>query len=121
MKMIQTPDAPQAIGPYSQAVKSGNFIFVSGQLPLSDGQLIEDPAQATTVALQNMEAILRAAGADRNAVVRVGVFVRDIEDFDAINGAYQAFFADHKPARALVEVARLPKDAVLEIEAVAAI
>ncbi|MFM9412882.1 RidA family protein [Peptococcus simiae] len=119
MNFIHSDAAPAALGPYSQAVQVGHLVFVSGQLPLKDGQLIDDPAQATTAALDNLLAIVQAAGGQKTSFAKVNIFVRNMDDFDTINTAYAAFFGDHKPARACVQVARLPKDAVLEIEVIA--
>lgn len=119
MNFIHSDAAPAALGPYSQAVQVGNLVFVSGQLPIKDGQLIDDPAQATTAALDNLLAIVQAAGGQKTSFAKVNIFVRNMDDFDTINTAYAAFFGDHKPARACVQVARLPKDAVLEIEVIA--
>lgn len=119
MKFIHSDAAPAALGPYSQAVQVGQLLFVSGQLPLKDGLLIDDAAGATTAALTNLLSIVQAAGGDKESFAKVNIFVRNMDDFDTINGAYADFFGDHKPARACVQVARLPKDAVLEIEVIA--
>lgn len=119
MKFIHSDAAPAALGPYSQAVQVGQLLFVSGQLPLKDGRLIDDAAEATTAALTNLLSIVQAAGGDKESFAKVNIFVRNMDDFDTINGAYADFFGDHKPARACVQVARLPKDAVLEIEVIA--
>lgn len=119
MKFIHSDAAPAALGPYSQAVQVGQLLFVSGQLPLKDGTLIDDAAEATTAALTNLLSIVQAAGGGKESFAKVNIFVRNMDDFDTINGAYADFFGDHKPARACVQVARLPKDAVLEIEVIA--
>lgn len=119
MKFIHSDAAPAALGPYSQAVQVGQLLFVSGQLPLKDGTLIDDAAEATTAALTNLLSIVQAAGGGKESFAKVNIFVRNMDDFDTINGAYADFFDDHKPARACVQVARLPKDAVLEIEVIA--
>lgn len=119
MKFIHSDAAPAALGPYSQAVQVGQLLFVSGQLPLKDGLLIDDAAGATTAALTNLLSIVQAAGGDKESFAKVNIFVRNMDDFDTINGAYADFFGDHKPARACVQVARLPKNAVLEIEVIA--
>lgn len=119
MKFIHSDAAPAALGPYSQAVQVGQLLFVSGQLPLKDGLLIDDAAEATTAALTNLLSIVQAAGGSKESFAKVNIFVRNMDDFDTINGAYADFFGDHKPARACVQVARLPKDAVLEIEVIA--
>lgn len=119
MKFIHSDAAPAALGPYSQAVQVGQLLFVSGQLPLKDGRLIDDAAEATTASLTNLLSIVQAAGGGKESFAKVNIFVRNMDDFDTINGAYADFFGDHKPARACVQVARLPKDAVLEIEVIA--
>lgn len=119
MKFIHSDAAPAALGPYSQAVQVGQLLFVSGQLPLKDGTLIDDAAEATTASLTNLLSIVQAAGGGKESFAKVNIFVRNMDDFDTINGAYADFFGDHKPARACVQVARLPKDAVLEIEVIA--
>ncbi|MDU7244599.1 MAG: Rid family detoxifying hydrolase [Clostridia bacterium] len=119
MKFIHSDAAPAALGPYSQAVQVGQLLFVSGQLPLKDGRLIDDAAEATTAVLTNLLSIVQAAGGGKESFAKVNIFVRNMDDFDTINGAYADFFGDHKPARACVQVARLPKDAVLEIEVIA--
>lgn len=119
MKFIHSDAAPAALGPYSQAVQVGQLLFVSGQLPLKGGTLIDDAAEATTASLTNLLSIVQAAGGGKESFAKVNIFVRNMDDFDTINGAYADFFGDHKPARACVQVARLPKDAVLEIEVIA--
>lgn len=124
IEYLSTEKAPAAVGPYSQGIKAGQFVFTSGQLPLDPktGQLVQDDIQtATRVALENVKAVLAASGATLEDVVKVTVFVKDMNDFSKINEVYAEFFANHKPARSLVEVARLPKDGVIEIEAIAAI
>jgi 2-iminobutanoate/2-iminopropanoate deaminase len=121
-KMISTEKAPAAIGPYSQAVEAGNMIFVSGQLPLDPETMAfvsEDIQEQTKQCLKNLTAILESAGYESNDIVKVTVFLKDMNDFARMNEVYATFFTDHKPARAAVEVARLPKDAQVEIEAVA--
>jgi 2-iminobutanoate/2-iminopropanoate deaminase len=121
-KMISTEKAPAAIGPYSQAVEAGNLIFVSGQLPLDPETMVflsEDIQEQTKQCLKNLTAILQSAGYETKDVVKVTVFLKDMNDFARMNEVYATFFTDHKPARAAVEVARLPKDAQVEIEAVA--
>lgn len=120
--IIQTNLAPQAIGPYSQAVKAGNFLYVSGQLPIdpSDGIIHgNDIISQTRQSLSNLEAIITAAGMNLSHVVKVNVYLADMNDFKAMNEVYAQFFTSNYPARAAVEVARLPKDALVEIEAVA--
>lgn len=121
--VISTSNAPSAIGPYSQAIKAGNLLFVSGQIPLdpATGNLIpEEAIQAqTTQALKNLSAILAEAGATLDNVVKTTVFLKDMEDFAEMNRVYQSFFAADCPARSAVQVGRLPKDVRVEIEAIA--
>jgi 2-iminobutanoate/2-iminopropanoate deaminase len=123
MKMIiQTTHAPEAIGPYSQAVKAGGFLYISGQLPIdpADGNIHGgDIASQTRQALSNLSAIVDAAGMSLRHVVKVNVYLADMNDFKAMNEVYEQFFTADFPARAAVQVARLPKDAQIEIEAVA--
>ena len=123
-EIISTTNAPAAIGPYSQAVKAGNLLFVSGQVPLdpATGAPVEATIQAqTTQSLNNLKAILAQAGATMDNVVKTTVFLKDMEDFAEMNRIYQTFFAADCPARSAVQVARLPKDALVEIEAIAAL
>lgn len=121
---INTDEAPQAIGPYSQAVQVGNFVYTSGQLPLDikDGTIVSGGIKAQTqAALQHLQTVLQAAGSDLNKIVKVLVFLKDMNDFAPFNEVYASFFDPQYtlPARSAVEVARLPKDALIEIEAVA--
>lgn len=123
-EFIATSKAPAAVGPYSQGVKSkaGEIIFVSGQLPIDveSGELsIGDIVKETKICLKNIEEVVKSGGASKEDIVKVNLYVKNIEDFGKINAAYAEFFGNHKPARALVEVARIPKDANIEIEAVA--
>lgn len=118
---IATEKAPAAIGPYAQAVRSGGFVFTSGQIPVNpvDGTIpaaVEDQARQ---ALANLGAVLEKAGAGFEDVVKTTVLIRHIEDFAAVNAVYAAFFKEPYPARSCVEVSALPKGALLEIEAVA--
>ncbi len=122
IKIIATEKAPAAVGPYSQGIKAGDFVYTSGQLPIdpATGQLVQDDIQAATrLALNNVKAVLEEGGASLETVVKVTVFVKDMNNFGAINEVYAEYFTEHKPARSLVEVSRLPKDGVIEIEAVA--
>jgi len=122
MEIVSTEKAPKALGPYSQAIKAGGFIFCSGQIPI-------DPAAnavvATTIedqtrqAITNLGNVLKAAGSSLAKVVKTTVFISDMNDFAALNGVYAELFGDAKPARSCVQVARLPKDVKLEIEAIA--
>lgn len=123
-KVISTDKAPQAIGPYSQGVSSGNMVYTSGQLGMdpSTAELINSNIQdETRQSLKNVEAVLKQAGASLSDVVKTTVFVKDLNQFVAINEIYSEFFTENKPARSCVEVARLPKDANVEIEAIAII
>jgi len=122
MKKIIADLAPKAIGPYSAAMQSGNLIFCSGQTPLNPQTMLIEGATAseqTTLVLTNLENVLKAAGSDRTKVLKTSVFLKNFADFEKMNQAYQAFFGDHKPARTTVEVSRLPKDALVEIDCVA--
>jgi 2-iminobutanoate/2-iminopropanoate deaminase len=124
MKPIRTNHAPAAIGPYSQAVAEGQWLFTSGQIPLdpATGQLCSsDMVTAARQVLTNLQAVLAAGGADLSTVVKTTVFLKDMRDFQAFNGVYAEFFKEPFPARSCVQVAALPKDALVEIEAVAVI
>ena len=121
-KILSTEKAPAAIGPYSQAVKAGDMVFVSGQLPIdpATGTFAGDDIKSQTrQSLTNIKNILASEGIDMSACVRVGVFMKDMNMFADMNAVYSEFFETECPARAAVEVARLPKDALVEIEAVA--
>lgn len=123
-EIISTENAPGAIGPYSQAIKTGNMVFVSGQIPINPqtGEFVSDKiAQQTEQVLKNLSAVLEAAGGNLENVVKTTVFLADMNDFAAMNEVYAKFFSDNKPARATVEAARLPRDARVEIECVAVI
>lgn len=119
---IFTKKAPAAVGPYSQAMKAGNMLFVSGQIPFvpSTMKLVsQDIKEQTRQSLENVKAILEEAGASLNDVVKVGVFIKNMNEFAAINEVYSEYFNKNKPARACVEVARLPLDVKIEIEVIA--
>jgi 2-iminobutanoate/2-iminopropanoate deaminase len=121
-QIIDTKEAPQAIGPYSQAVKSGRLLLISGQLPIDTetGQLIRnDITSATKKSLENMKAIIEEAGAKMTDIIKTTIFIKDMDNFAAMNEAYQNYFQFEAPARSCVEVCRLPRDADLEIEAIA--
>lgn len=118
---IATASAPGAIGPYSQAVQVGDYLFTSGQLGLipETGQLAEGIEAQTTQSLRNVSAILEAAGSGLDQVVKTTVFLKEMNDFGKVNEIYGSFFAEPYPARSAVEVARLPKDGLVEIEVIA--
>ncbi|HSY12419.1 MAG TPA: RidA family protein [Verrucomicrobiae bacterium] len=119
---IATNDAPKAIGPYSQAIKANGFVFISGQIPLDPAtqQLIQgDVAAQTERVLQNLSGILKAAGSSMQQVVRCGVFLKSMSDFADMNEVYSRYFTQNPPARSTVEVARLPKDVLVEIDVIA--
>ena len=120
MKVIQTSNAPAAIGPYSQAMQVGNLLFTSGQIPLrADGTLLEgDITAQTTQVLANLKAVIEAAGATLNKVIKTTVFLKNLEDFVAMNKVYGDTFGSHTPARSTVQVAKLPRDVLVEIEAI---
>ena len=118
---VSTQNAPAAIGPYSQGVKVGNLIFTSGQLPMNpqSGELVANIEGATKQSLDNVKAILESAGSSMDKIVKTVVFLKDMNDFVAMNAVYATYFPSNPPARSAVQVARLPKDAVVEIEAIA--
>jgi len=124
LKPVSTSTAPSAIGPYSQAIKAGDLVFVSGCIPLSpstaqivDGGIVPQTQQA----LANLRAVLEASGSDIGRVVKTTVFLKNMNDFGTVNDIYAKFFGDHKPARSAVEVSRLPKDVLFEIECIASL
>ena len=120
-KVISTTNAPAAIGPYSQAIEANGFVFASGQIPVNPetGEIPEGiEAQAEQV-MKNVKNLLEAAGTSVDQVVKTGVFIKNMDDFATINGIYAKYFAKDCPARSCVEVARLPKDILLEMEAIA--
>lgn len=120
-EVIATAQAPSAIGPYSQGIKVGNWIYTSGQIPLTpEGTLVTGDIKAQThQVFKNLKAILAAAGATWNDVVKATVFIANMDDFAQVNEVYGEYFGTHRPARSCVEVARLPKNAGVEIELVA--
>ena len=124
IETISTASAPAALGPYSQALKAGGFVWCSGQIPIDP---VTNTIVATTIedqtrqAIGNLRAVLEAAGTDLSHVVKTTVFIKDMNDFAALNKVYAELFGDTKPARSCVEVARLPKDVKVEIECVAAL
>lgn len=122
LSAVSTPHAPQAIGPYSQAVTAGGVVYCSGQIsldPVSGAFVGGDVRAETEQVLKNLSAILEAAGSSLSRVVKTTVFLADIEDFAAMNEVYARFFGDHRPARATVAVRSLPRNARVEIEAIA--
>ena len=119
---VSSPAAPKAIGPYSQAIQAGSLLFLSGQIPLDPdtGLLVEgDIAAQTHRVFKNIEAVLAAAGATLDHVVRATVYVADMNDFAAVNEVYATYFSDPAPARSTIQAARLPKDAKVEVEVTA--
>lgn len=123
MKFVATDQAAAAIGPYSQGVIAGNLFYSSGQIPLTpagemaEGTIVDQAHQV----FANLKAVLAEAGSSLEGVIKTTVFIKDMNDFAALNEVYASYFGDHKPARSTVEVARLPKDAKVEIEVIAAI
>lgn len=120
--VIQTNNAPQAIGPYSQGILAGDTLYVSGQIPVipATGAIVSDKVeeQARQV-MENVKAVVEAAGLTLDNVVKTSVFIKNMDDFGTINTVYSEYFKENCPARACVEVARLPKDVLLEMEAIA--
>lgn len=121
MKYIHSDAAPAAVGPYSQGILAGRTIYVSGQLPVMNGVLQTSIDKATAASLANVLSIIQTEGGKKENIVKCVVFLTDMNDFKAMNEAYARFFGEHKPARSCIEVMSLPKDAVLEIEAVAVV
>lgn len=121
LKKVKTSKAPEAIGPYSQAIQVADLIFTSGQIPLNDkGELIKGGIEKQThQVLKNLEAILTEANSDLEHVIKTTVYLKDMEDFQQVNHIYASYFSKHQPARSCIEVSRLPKDVWIEIEAVA--
>lgn len=120
MKEVKTTNAPAAIGPYSQAIISGNMLFTSGQIPINPatGEIPEGVEAQARQALTNVKNLIEASGGSMDKVVKTGVFIKDMNDFAKINEIYAEFFTEPYPARSCVEVARLPKDVLLEIETI---
>ncbi|MCA1322066.1 RidA family protein [Bacillus tianshenii] len=121
MKVVHTDNAPKAIGPYSQGIVVNNLFYSSGQIPLkADGELLNgDVKKQTHQVFQNLKAVLAEAGASLETVVKATVFIKNMDEFQQINEVYGEYFHTHKPARSCVEVARLPKDVLVEIEVIA--
>jgi 2-iminobutanoate/2-iminopropanoate deaminase len=121
---VKTEKAPAAIGPYSQGIRSGGFLFCSGQIPLdpATGKMVEGGIKVQTErVLQNLEAVLASGGASLRSVVKTTVYLVDLADFPAMNGVYGTFFPENPPARATVQVAKLPAGALVEIDAIASL
>ena len=121
-KIIKTADAPQAIGPYSQAVEAGGFVFVSGQIPIdpNTGSVVQaDIKEQTHLVMENAKKILAAAGCKMSDVVKSTVYLKNMSDFAAVNEVFGSYFPSEPPARAAVEVSRLPKDVSIEIDFIA--
>ena len=122
MQMIKTEKAPRAIGPYSQAIRYENFLFISGQIAIdpSTNEFIDDTVEnQTELIMQNIKAILEEVGLNFNHVIKTTIFLKNINDFDKVNKIYEKYFTEHKPARSTVEVSNLPKNALIEIEVLA--
>ena len=123
-QIIQTNNAPQAIGPYSQAVMANGTLYVSGQIPVvtATGVIVSDKVEdQTRQVMENVKAVVEAAGLTLDDVVKTSVFIKNMDDFAIINGIYGEYFKEHCPARACVEAARLPKDVLIEMEAIAVV
>lgn len=121
MESINTKKAPVAVGPYVQGMVHDGLIFTSGQLPINpeNGELVMDIEAAAKQSLTNVLEIVKEAGGKLENIIKVNIYVKDMNDFGKVNKVYEEFFGSHKPARSCVEVARLPKDGVIEIEAIA--
>ena len=120
-EVINTKNAPGAIGPYSQGIIVGDFVYTSGQIPINPatGVMETDIKLATKQSMENIKAILEEAGTSLENVVKTSIFLKDLNDFAAVNEVYGTYFTENPPARSCVQVAKLPKDAVIEIEAIA--
>lgn len=123
MKPVHTYEAPAAIGPYSQGIIVGHLFFSSGQIPLTpSGELVKGDIKVQThQVMKNLQAVLKEAGASLNSVIKTTCFIKNMDDFQAMNEVYGEYFKEHKPARSCVEVSRLPKDVLIEIEVIAQI
>ena len=121
--VLSTPNAPAAIGPYSQGMRAGDLVITSGQIPVDPktGLIPEGIEAQTKQAMENVLAVLAEAGATAENIIKTTVFLKNMDDFAAMNGVYASFFAADPPARSAVEVARLPKDCLIEIEAIAVV
>ncbi len=122
IQRFETDKAPAPVGPYSQVVKAGDFVYTAGQIPLDPrtGEVVNRPIEeATEITLKNLQAVLEAAGASLDQCVSVAVYMQDLADFAAMNGVYEKFFGEAKPVRAAIQAAALPKGVSIEIQAVA--
>ena len=120
-EIISTKKAPSAIGPYSQGMIVGDLVFTSGQIPLNpeNGELVTEISKATVQVMANLSAVLEAAGSSLEKVIKTTIFLQDLNDFEKVNEIYGDYFKDNLPARSFVQVAKLPKGAIIEIEAIA--
>ncbi|WP_302633246.1 RidA family protein [uncultured Clostridium sp.] len=120
-EIISTKKAPSAIGPYSQGMIVGDLVFTSGQIPLNpeSGELVTEISKATVQVMANLSAVLEAAGSSLEKVIKTTIFLQDLNDFEKVNEIYGDYFKDNLPARSCVQVAKLPKGATIEIEAIA--
>ena len=120
-EIISTKKAPSAIGPYSQGMIVGDLVFTSGQIPLNpeNGELVTEISKATVQVMANLSAVLEAAGSSLEKVIKTTIFLQDLNDFEKVNEIYGDYFKDNLPARSCVQVAELPKGAIIEIEAIA--
>lgn len=120
-KVIKTDNAPEAIGPYSQGIIVGDFVYTSGQIPINPktGIMETDIKLATKQSIENIKAILEEVGTSLENVIKTTIFLKDLNDFNVVNEVYATYFKENNPARSCVEVSKLPKDAVIEIEAIA--
>ena len=120
-QVIKTDNAPEAIGPYSQGIIVGDFVYTSGQIPINPktGIMETDIKLATKQSMENIKAILEEVGRSLENVIKTTIFLKDLNDFNVVNEVYATYFNENNPARSCVEVAKLPKDAVIEIEAIA--
>ena len=121
MKVIKTLEAPAAIGPYSQAIKANGFLFISGQIPLTpNGELVGDDIKTQTKQiLKNLKSILKEAHLSLKDTVKTTIFLKNMDDFSVVNEIYAQAFKEHKPARSTIEISKLPKDVLIEIELIA--
>lgn len=120
-QVIKTDNAPEAIGPYSQGIIVGDFVYTSGQIPINPktGIMETDIKLATKQSMENIKAILEEVGTSLENVIKTTIFLKDLNDFNVVNEVYATYFKENNPARSCVEVSKLPKDAVIEIEAIA--